>query len=447
MRWEPSATSSEEQEKDPSLKLTASMSRRKFLAAAGAGAIAVAVAAGGGYYYLYAPRGPTAKERLKVGFSLPLTGALAPAAGDQLNAYKQWADVKNAEGGLKVGTARIPIDLVFYDNRGGADETVKNYERLMDQDKVDLILPPWGTFQHFAIIPILSKYGYPMVANLADTDKVIELREPIYYFQGWRHFTEALSIAQLLKAKADKITGGQNRKIVVASPYLESIGPAETATDFVKIAVEMGGFDVVLSKGYPEGVTDLTPLLLEIKDAKPDAIVAGTYPPDFDIMLQGLISNNINAPVFYGWVGPYYTFWLDKYGDNMEGISALGGAGYSIHDPKMKPFSDDFEKRYGYVPAMGDYGLLVTSLQILEQAVEKAGTLDKEKIRQLLSSEIFDTIMGPIAFHGRAYPWEEQYQHDGTLQWQNNVLEVVWHLPKPDRLTAEFMVPKPAWRT
>jgi branched-chain amino acid transport system substrate-binding protein len=420
------------------------VSRRKFIAAAGVGAVAVAAAGTGAYYYFGGPK-QAAKESITVGYAQPLTGPLAPAATDCVNYYKQWADQKNAEGGLKAGDLRLPVKLIFYDTQGDAAICVKVYERLMAEDKVDLILPPWGTFEHFAIIPLLAKYGYPVVANLADTDKVTELSEPIYYFQAWRHYTEALSIVQAVKANADKVTGGAKRNIAVAVPYLQSMGPAETGTDIIKICVELGGFDVVLEKAYPEGVTDLTPLLLQVKDAKPDAILGGTYPPDFDLMLQQMIANKVDANVVYGWVGPFYDYLLKKYGDNMQGISALGGAGYSVHDPKMKPFTDQYIKMFGYSPAMGDYGLAVTGNQILEQAVAIAG-LDHEKIRQQLLNATFDTIMGPIAFHGKAFPAEEQYQHDGTLQWQNGVLEVVWHLPKPDRTTAPFMIPKPPWR-
>ena len=103
-----------------------------------------------------------AQSSVKIGYALSRTGPNAGgAAVTTLPNYEMWVKEVNAAGGLKLGDKRVPIEVVQYDDRSSAEEAAKALDRLITQDKVDFILPPWGTGLNLAVGPILNKAGYP----------------------------------------------------------------------------------------------------------------------------------------------------------------------------------------------------------------------------------------------------------------------------------------------
>src|SRR6187397_991221 len=110
---------------------------RRLLALAAAAAVGLATAAA------------QAAEPVRIGFSIAKTGLFATAAPSQLNAYELWKDQVNAAGGLDVAGEHRPVELVMYDDQSQPGEAVKIYEKLITDDKVDLLLAPWGTPTHF----------------------------------------------------------------------------------------------------------------------------------------------------------------------------------------------------------------------------------------------------------------------------------------------------------
>ena len=106
-----------------------------------------------------------AQSSVKIGYALSRTGPNAGgAAVTTLPNYEMWVKEVNAAGGLKLGDKRVPIEVVQYDDRSSAEEAARALERLITQDKVDFILPPWGTGLNLAVGPILNKAGYPHLA-------------------------------------------------------------------------------------------------------------------------------------------------------------------------------------------------------------------------------------------------------------------------------------------
>jgi branched-chain amino acid transport system substrate-binding protein len=117
-----------------------------------------------------------AQSSVKIGYVLSRTGPNAGgAAVTTLPNYEMWVKEVNAAGGLKLGDKRVPIEVVQYDDRSSAEEAARGLERLITQDKVDFILPPWGTGLNLAVGPILNKAGYPHLAATSVTDRAPEL--------------------------------------------------------------------------------------------------------------------------------------------------------------------------------------------------------------------------------------------------------------------------------
>src|SRR5215218_6776818 len=117
-----------------------------------------------------------AQTSVKIGYAISRTGpAAGGAAVTTIPNYELWVKEVNAAGGLKLGDKRVPIEVVQYDDRSSAEEAAKALERLITQDKVDFILPPWGTGLNLAVGPILNREGYPHLAATSVTDRAPEL--------------------------------------------------------------------------------------------------------------------------------------------------------------------------------------------------------------------------------------------------------------------------------
>ena len=98
---------------------------------------------------------------VRIGFAIAKTGLFAAATPAQVNAYHFWRDQVNEKGGLNVEGVKRKIEFVEYDDQSNTANAVKIYEKLITDDKVDLLLSPWGTPSHFAIVPVLERYEIP----------------------------------------------------------------------------------------------------------------------------------------------------------------------------------------------------------------------------------------------------------------------------------------------
>ena len=117
-----------------------------------------------------------AQDKLRIGYAISKTGPYAGGASiTTLPNYELWVKDVNAAGGIKIGDKKVPIEVVEYDDRSSSEEAVKAIERLANQDKVDFILPPWGTGLNLAVGPTLNREGYPHLAATAVTDRAPEL--------------------------------------------------------------------------------------------------------------------------------------------------------------------------------------------------------------------------------------------------------------------------------
>src|SRR3989304_5535449 len=118
---------------------------------------------------------------VRIGFSIAKTGIFA-AAPSQLNAYKLWREQVNARGGLDLGKEKRPVEFVMYDDQSNPAQAAKIYEKLITDDKVELLLAPWGTPMHVAVAPGLERLRFPMVGNTAASVKVRELKPGNIWF-------------------------------------------------------------------------------------------------------------------------------------------------------------------------------------------------------------------------------------------------------------------------
>ncbi|WP_431274375.1 amino acid ABC transporter substrate-binding protein [Variovorax ureilyticus] len=365
---------------------------------------------------------------VRVGYAIARTGPWAGGAQvSQEPNYLLWAEQVNAAGGLSVKGAKRPIELIGYDDRSETETCVRTFEKLMGSDKVDLILPPWGSGANFAVAPLANRFGYPMLAPTALSRKLIDMRLP--YF-----FSMLQQPDKMMGALVDMLVANNVKTIAIV--YMDDLFGLENFAA-LNAALKKTSIQVVDRKSYPLGVTDLAPVLRTIKDLNPDAFIGITYPPDTLLASKQSREIGFNPKFFYASVGTAFQLYTNVMQANAEGVIGMGSWNAKT-SPEAKAYFDAHTRKFGKEPDRWASGHCWAGLEILQQAVGKVG-LDRKALRDLIAKNEFKTILGPIRFEG-----SENASIPGTVaQWQKGEFEVVW--PK-DRATAQLQSPKPAWK-
>jgi len=372
--------------------------------------------------------GALAEEPIKIGYAIAKTGFFAPAAHTQIQTYELWQDQVNAAGGINVGGTKRPVKFISYDDQSDFAKAPQIYEKLITDDKVDLLLAPWGTPFHFAIVGVLEKYQFPVVGNSAASVTVRDIKPGHIWFP-----TSALP--DRIAAELVKFLQAQKTKTVAVTTL--QLPFSLEVKKFLMPALESAGLKIVVNDEYAPDVKDLTATLTKIKQAAPDAVLSLSYPSDSILYLKGARELDIKSPFQLALVGPAEYFFEKMFGPNLDGIVTMGH--WSPHQakwPKAKPFYDAYVKKYNEPPDYLDSALAWMSIEILEQAVKTAG-LDHAKISEAIATQTFDTINGPVKFKGV----ENVITPTMFLQFQKGEAQIVW--PGSEE-TAKFE-PKSGW--
>jgi branched-chain amino acid transport system substrate-binding protein len=372
-----------------------------------------------------------AKDSIRIGFSMALTGIYSQGAVSQMNAYQLWKEMVNEKGGIFVKDLgkKLPIEFIYYDDKSSADTAVKVYERLITRDRVDLVFTPWGTTIHFAIAALSERYKMPMVGNTASSVKLRDLPSKYFWF-----VTPSLADRQmqalvgLLESLAVK---------TVAIIYVQDLFPRENL-QFLKPELKKANIGIIYEKDYPIGVKDLTTVLADIRAKNPDGLLALTYPADAFLLTGQIQGAQFNPSFLFLLIGPTIAAYGNAFGPVTEGIAAMGDWSPKLPWPGVKEFNERYINKFNSKPDYLDSIESYVSCQIIEQAIEMAGSLDKEKIRDAIAQNEFKTIRGPIRFKGT----ENVITPAKILQFQKGDLEIIW---PSTSATAKPLYPKPPW--
>jgi branched-chain amino acid transport system substrate-binding protein len=370
----------------------------------------------------------TNEQAVRIGYSMSRTGPYAGGAQvSQEPNYVLWAQQINAAGGLSVKGMKRKVELVAYDDRSEIETAVRTYEKLMGSDKVDLILPPWGTAMNFAIAPLANRHGYPLLVPTALSRKLIDMRLP-YFFALLQQPDKMMgALAEMLAASKVK---------TVAIVYMDDLFGIENMAA-LRVALQSKNIEILDSKSYPLGVKDLSPVLKSIKAMNPDAFIGITYPPDTILASTQAREIEFNPPYFYASVGTAFPLYKQRLGAASEGVLGMGSWN-SRTSATAKAYFDAHVAQFQKEPDRWASGHTWAGLQILQQAVEKVG-LDRKALRDHIAASEFDTILGKVRFSQG-----ENASIPGTVgQWLNGEFEVVW--PEA-RATAKLVKQKPVWK-
>ena len=374
-------------------------------------------------------------ESIRIGYAVSKTGPNSAGAGmTTLPNYVLWVKDVNAAGGLKLPDGRqLPIEVTEYDDRSASEEAVRAIERLATQDKVDFILPPWGTGFNLAIAPLMDRFGYPQLAVTAVTDKAPEFAKrwtkSFWFLGGGSDYAEALADVLGAALKDGKI----NNKVAMIS-VADGFG-----IDLVKAArpaLEEKGFELAYDKTYPLGTSDFAAIVNEAKASGADSFIAFSYPPGtFGVTKQAQVAG-FNPKVFYAGVGGAFPVYKKMNGENVAGVMSLGGV--DVSSAAIADYFQRHEAAVGQAPDSWASSVTYASLQVLQQAIERQG-LDRDAVAAEIASGEFDTILGKVRLEDnqlRTLWWAGQWQ-DGAF---------VGVAPGDKAGAQAPVVPKPAWK-
>lgn len=379
-----------------------------------------------------------APTSIRIGWAISKTGPYVGGASiTTLPAYQVWVKDVNAAGGIMLKSLgkRLPIEVIEYDDRSNSDEMIKAVERLATQDKVDFILPPWGTAFSLAAGPILNRYGYPHLAVTATTDKAPELAKRwknSFWFLGTSSQGAKALVDVLAKLRKEGKIGSNIAMVSVADQFGIELATAG------REAFKKAKFNLAYDKSYPLGTQDMQPLLTEAMRSNADVFVAFSYPPDTFAITEQARLLNYNPKVFYTAVGTAFPLFKQKFGAAIEGQMGIGGI-----DPSSQAFKD-YLKRHaeangGREPDRWANPVTYASLQILQQAIERVGKIDRAAVIKEIQTGTFDTIIGKVKLKDnlRVDAWQ-------VGQWQDGEYYGLYPENLPGARPVKF--PKPAWR-
>lgn len=357
-----------------------------------------------------------AGNEVVVGYSLSLTGKFSTEAADVHRAYQMWAEEVNARGGLPAGGGKkLPVKLVHYDDASDTNNAIRNYERLIAKDQADLLLSPWGSGHNFAISAVTEKYKYPVILTAAGSDKIFE--------RGFNYVFSTTQLASNMYNGLSEYLATQKGEIKTVAVAYENFLFTQSLHDSLMPKLEQAGIKVVADEQYPMGTQDFTALLTKIKAAKPDAFLLINIMPSSIYATRQMGEVGLKPKLYSVNIGPMFTDeFVGKLGTAAEGVVESGFWHPDLPYSGARTFFDVYKAKYNKNPST-DAAYAYIATQVLEQAIQQAGTLDREKLAQTLHAGKFSTILGPYEYDQRGV---NRHQLSFLAQVQKGQRVITW---------------------
>jgi branched-chain amino acid transport system substrate-binding protein len=385
-----------------------------------------------------APLAAEAQPPIRIGASLSQTGAYAALGQNQLRGYQLCVKHMNDKGGV-LGRK---LQLVLYDDGSDSATAVRLYEKLITQDKVDLVLGPYGSPISEAVADVNEKYKMPMVAPIAAATSI--------YRTGRKFIFSMLPPAEVALEGFIDLAAKKGLK-TVAMINVDDLSQRAVAQGAIELAKKKG-LQVVFVGAYPEGNTDLSTILTKVRAANPDVLAGSTRFEDAVAITRQMKALNVNPRMvgltvgvdtlkFYEALGRDAEFvygptpWLPE----LVELRAGGLIPIARQYPGAREFVESYKREFpradsSYHSAAG-YG----GCEILVEAIRRAGSLDSERLREAILKIDRNTVFGAFRVDRDGI----QIGHKWLMfQWQDGKKVIVW----PEELApGRARFPTPPW--
>jgi len=335
-----------------------------------------------------------AKKEIKLGCAISFTGGKSRSGKLYRDAYDMAVEQVNKKGGIKVGNDTYQLKIVYYDDKSDSTESSKLVEKLIAEDKVDFLLGPYSSGITIPDSLIAQRYKVPMIEGGGASGKI--------FSRGNKYIFGTLPPAgQYFKSTLEMLKTFSPAPKTIAILYADDKFDVSVAEGTSELANEMG-FNVVLHEKYAEGATDFNSILTKIKASGVEvALVAGHTEESLNFTQQAK-ELNVSPKLISMTVGPSEADFRKSLGKDAEYIYGVASwstqmnfIGYLFNDTKefIKLFKEKFNYDPDYHNASG-----IADVAIFKDAIERAGTLDKEKVRDAIAATNLSTIYGRVQF-------------------------------------------------
>ncbi len=346
---------------------------------------------------------------IDLGCAISFTGGKSRTGKLYRDSYDMAVEEINNNGGVKVNGKSYKLKIVYYDDKSDPTESSKLVEKLISEDKVDFLLGPYSSGITIPDSIVAQRYRVPMIEGGGASGKIFS-RGNQYIFgtlpPAGQYFKSTLDMLETLKPAPKS----------VAILYSDDKFDVSVAEGSQKLAEEMG-LDVVLFEKYSEGATDFTSILTKIKSKNAQVVLVAGHTEESLNFTQQAKELNVCPKLISMTVGPSEADFRKSLGNDAEYI--YGVASWSTQmNFKGALFADtqqfvkQFKAKYDYDP---DYHNAsgIADVAIFKDAIERAGSLDPQKVRDAIASTSLDTIYGHV-----------QFSNNGQIKGTSVVLQI-----------------------
>jgi branched-chain amino acid transport system substrate-binding protein len=360
-----------------------------------------------------------AGEPIKIGFSMSLTGPLAANGKQALLGAKIWEEETNAKGGL-LGR---PVKLVNYDDQSNPSNVPAIYTKLLDVDKVDLVVSAYATNMVAPAMPVVMQKGKTFISLFA-----LDVNSEFKYDKYFSMLPTGQDTKPSFTEGFFQTAMAQNPKPTTVALAAEDAEFSRNACEGARENIKKYGLKTVYDKTFPPGTTDFSPIIRALQSANADLVVVCSYPLSSVGIVLAANELGLKPKMFGGaMVGLQATVFKDKLKSKLNGI--VNYETWVPSDKMMAPAAAFFKtyqeraKAEGVDPLgyyLGGWGYAY--FQVLGDAITGAKSINDDKLAEYLRAHEFKTIMADVKF-GKNGEWTKsgmmQVQYHGLTDAAN----------------------------
>jgi branched-chain amino acid transport system substrate-binding protein len=334
------------------------------------------------------------KKEIKLGCAISFTGSQSRSGKLYRDSYDMAVEQINKKGGVKVGSDTYQLKIVYYDDESDPTKSSKFVEKLIAEDKVDFLLGPYSSGITIPDSLVAQRYKVPMIEGGGASGKI--------FSRGNKYIFGTLPPAgQYFKSTLEMLKTFKPAPKTIAILYADDKFDVSVAEGTSELANEMG-FNVVLHEKYAEAATDFNSILTKIKATGVEVVLVAGHTEESLNFTQQAKELNVSPKLISMTVGPSEADFRKSLGKDAEYIYGVASwstqmnfIGYLFNDTKefIKLFKEKFNYDPDYHNASG-----IADVAIFKDAIERAGTLDKEKVRAAIAATNLSTIYGRVEF-------------------------------------------------
>ena len=357
----------------------AALTRRSVLAT-GAAALAMPALSGRGF----------AQESVNVGVIVPLSGANAQFGINSRNGIQLVADEINANGGIKsMGGAQI--NLVIADATSNPTQAATVAQRMMSQDNVVAVLGAFASSLTLAISEVTERRGVPLL-TMSFSDQITD--------RGFQNVFQIVSPGSQMGAATFDFTralaqdAGQTLEKIAIMYEDTAYGTSQSAG--LRKAAQDAGIEVVMDEAYPLGITDVSPLINQLRRSDAQVVFPVSYLNDSLLIVRSMRQQGINIPTIGGAAGYIIPDFREGLGDLADNVLSISPAAYD----QAPDYTERFRKKFGYF-MVHEAQEHAACMGCLHSAIEAAGSADHAAIREQLQNSVFDQGWATVMSGGK----------------------------------------------